>query len=437
MFYDHRIYRRLAPCDAALGAFGHLMIKYVASTYNDTTSTFLIKFQSIAARLAPGEMIQLVLECTGRREVGTTSLLKAVLADPHAKRICILEWQTSSEYAVYSAIPLIVKGCPELISLEVAFFNRSAVDFISSFLEHPGNNLKVLSLTEGAGGDSSRLFDALSRSQVTALSVSDNDAPEFYQAMCAYLERNLLVKLTVDMKSVLGPQEFMLALPSCTRLVELEVRSCSFPQKIADLPQNITRLTFRDCGFGKAFDWSFLSRGSVQKLYIQNSICQDKCGLGNALVVALRANLISKLVILGGRMYTNATLDIIGEDISRIASLQLGSVPLYATSAGLIAAALKSPDCAMKKLALPYRDRSEKNVCAHVLPALRHPNCSLKKLQLLPDEGEYETAAEGIEATFHGRLRVFALLQGRLRRVHAPLHRMPVEMFRMVGSFLL
>lgn len=33
--------------------------------------------------------------------------------------------------------------------------------------------------------------------------------------------------------------------------------------------------------------------------------------------------------------------------------------------------------------------------------------------------------------------KVFMLLQGRLPRLCSPLHRLPVEMFRLVGSFLL
>ncbi|KAH9254221.1 hypothetical protein BASA81_007822 [Batrachochytrium salamandrivorans] len=70
----------------ALDAFDRLRVREVISRISDTASAFPAKFQSIATSLDPDEKIKLRVDFT--RE--GVELLKAVLSDPHANKICSL-----------------------------------------------------------------------------------------------------------------------------------------------------------------------------------------------------------------------------------------------------------------------------------------------------------------------------------------------------------
>ncbi|KAH9247098.1 hypothetical protein BASA81_015291 [Batrachochytrium salamandrivorans] len=102
------------PSDEALERFDRL--REVGAMYGQTASAFLAKFQSIAASLKPDERIKLVIYAYE----SSMELLKAVISDPQANKVCSLVWRYDGKQDVNSVIPLL-NNCPELASLEVYF----------------------------------------------------------------------------------------------------------------------------------------------------------------------------------------------------------------------------------------------------------------------------------------------------------------------------
>ncbi|KAH9254265.1 hypothetical protein BASA81_007866 [Batrachochytrium salamandrivorans] len=236
---EQQLVQQLPQSDPALEAFDRLRSKRVQAQDDHTASTFLAEFQSTAASLKPDERIKLVVSM---RKSGV-ELLKAVLADPQANKICSLQWTYYGKEDVTPIIPLLINNCPELASLRVEFVNRSTFDFLSSLLEHTSNKLKVLDMPKYTKGDIPRFFAALGQSQVSALTLSIHDSPEFAQGLHEYLARDLLVRFKVWMKRKQVPPELLMSLSKCTRLAKLEMLHCKFSQPTAftHLPKSITR----------------------------------------------------------------------------------------------------------------------------------------------------------------------------------------------------
>ncbi|KAH9255835.1 hypothetical protein BASA81_006236 [Batrachochytrium salamandrivorans] len=359
--------------DPALEAFERLRVREARARYGDTASTFLTKFQSIAASLEPDGRIKLMVVDTREPNM---ELLKAVLADPQANKICSLRWSYDGEEDVNSIIPLLVTNCPKLASLDVCFRHYSAFDFASSVLEHPSNKVKVLEVPTDIMGDIPRFFAALRQSQVSALTLSIGESPEVAQGLFEYLAKDLLVRLNVRV----GNEQIL----------------------------NVREL-----------DLFWVSGVNANQL-------------GGALAAHLRAKGLDEL-----RFYdcdfVDETLAVVGVEVGRIKRLEIYS-DLSNASIALIALALQSPNSEMQELKLKY----ESSIKNHLVPALKHPNCNLVRLSLLAYEPEHEEAAERMEDMFHNRLALFVLLQGkRAKRRYCPLRRLPVEMFRLVGQVLL
>ncbi|KAH9256831.1 hypothetical protein BASA81_004934 [Batrachochytrium salamandrivorans] len=416
--------------DAALERFDKLRLKTV--TEDHSVSTLLAEFQSTAASLEPDERIE--LEAAYPRE--GVELSKAVLADPQANKICSLVWWYDGKEDVNSIIPLLVNNCPELASLAVRLTRHSAFDFVSSMLEHPSNKIKVLEVPTDTKGDLARFFAALGQSQVSAITLSLGNSYEFYQRLCEYLAKDLLVRLKVTMSHMQVPPEMMMSLAKCTRLTVLVLSRCKFPQSVLiTFPKFITKLKLSQCWFAAGMDWSFLADSSVRELDFSNMRGVDGNLLGRGLAVHLRAKGLDKLC-LRDCGFTNLILDAIGIELGRIGRLDIGN--LNDAFLAQIVLVLQSPNNEIKELVLGYTSLTMSSIENLLVPALKHSNCNLVKLSLWTYLSEDQTAAKTIEHKFRNRLALFALLQGQqVRRWYCPLRRLPVEMLRLAGQMLM
>ncbi|KAH9262414.1 hypothetical protein BASA82_000516 [Batrachochytrium salamandrivorans] len=391
------------------------------------TTAPLLLFWPSSASLEPDERIKLEVAYT--RE--NVELLKAVLADLQANKICSLFWWYEGREDVNLVLPLLINNCPELASLEVIFKHHSEFDFVSSLLEHPSNRIKVLVLPQYTTGNIPRLFAALGQSQVSVLTLFSDGSPEFAQDLCEYLAKDLLVRLKVFVGYRQVPSEMMVLLVDCTRLAKLEILCCKFSQPTAftHLPKSITKLELHDCVFVGGFDWSFLADSNVRELDLCNVNGVDGNQLGSALADYLRAKGLNKLrcTYCG---FVNETLAKVGVEIGRIKRLDIGR-NLNDDSIELIALVLQSLNSELRELRFPYNNHITSSIENHLVPALKHPNCNLAEL-LLWAYDEHKEAAKKVEDMFHNRRALFVLLQGRqLRRLYCPLRRLPVEMLRL------
>ncbi|KAH9255828.1 hypothetical protein BASA81_006229 [Batrachochytrium salamandrivorans] len=417
--------------DPALERFDKLRVREVGTEDDHTASTFLAQFQSTAASLGPDEKIKLEVIYLRKSNM---ELLKAVLADPQASKICSLQWWYDGKEDVNSVIPMLINNCPELASLDVDFEHHYAFDFASSLLEHPGSKLKKLVMLENAKGDSARFFAALGQSQVSAPTLSY--FPELAQDLCEYLARDLLVRLDVWMNENQIPSEMILLLAKSTRLVELNLVECNFspPTAFIHFPKSITTLTLDACMFVDGFDWSFLADSNLRELDFHDVKGVDGVQLGSALAVHLGAKGLNKLRF-AYCDFADETLAVAGVELDRIKKLEIDGY-LNGAPIELISLALQSPNSEMKELALPYDDDTASSIEDYLVPVSKHPNCNLDKLVLWA-YNEHEEAARKVEDTFRKHRALFVLLQGRqLRRRYCPLRRLPVEMFRLVGQVL-
>ncbi|KAH9248597.1 hypothetical protein BASA81_013781 [Batrachochytrium salamandrivorans] len=416
--------------DPELDAFDKLRIREIGAKYDQTPFAFLAQFQSIAANLEPDERIKLVMTYP----YDDVELMKAVLSDPQANKICSLQWEYNREEDVNSIIPLLINNCPELASLRVDFYDHFVLDFLSSVLEHPCTKVKVLEMPPYTKGDLARFFAALEQSRVSAIALTSGAFPE---GLYEYLTKDLLVRLEVMMDRDEVPSELMMSLANCTCLSELRLVECAFPEPTASaLPNSITKLVFSYCAFVHDFDWSFLTDSNVRELHFNSMEDVDGNQLGDALAVCLRAKGLDKL-----RLYrcdfADETLAVVGIELGRIKRLDFGG-RLNDASIKLIALALLSPNSEVEELVLEYAHSTMSGIEDHLVPALKHPNCNLSELSLWTSQAEHREAALKVESKFHNRLALFVLLQGQqIRRLRSPLKRLPVDLFRLVGQVLI
>ncbi|KAH9251157.1 hypothetical protein BASA81_011056 [Batrachochytrium salamandrivorans] len=421
------------PSDEALERFDRLRLREVRPMYGQSASAFLAEFQFTAASLKPGEVIKLVVYAYE----SSMELLKAVISDPQANKICSLQWTHYGKEDVTPIIPLLINSCPELASLEVYFEHRSTFDFVSSLLEHPSNRIKVLDISPNTKGDLARFFAALGQSQVSALTLFYS--PVFAQSLHEYLSKDMLVRLKLWMNFEQVPLELMVSLADCTRLTKLEMSRCEFSQPTAftHLPKSITTLTLNECTFVGGLDWSFLADSNVQELHFRRVKGVDGNQLGSALAVCLRAKGLAELRLVFCD-FVDETLAVVGVEVGRIKRLMLEDGRVNDASVELIALTLQSPNNEMKELVLKYDDGTASSIENHLLPALKHPNCNLVKLSFSAYR-EHRRATLRVESKFRNRIALFVLLQGNQvrRRSLCPLRRLPVEMLRLVGATLI
>ncbi|KAH9251502.1 hypothetical protein BASA81_010533 [Batrachochytrium salamandrivorans] len=420
---------QMPQIDPTLDTFDQLRIREVKSKGGQTAASFLAEFQSTAASLEPDEKIELVVYA----HKSGVELLKAVLADPQANKICALHWTYYEKEDVTPIIPLLINSCPELASLVVNFECHSAFDFASSLLEHPGTKIKVLEIPKYAKGDSARFFAALGQSQVSALTFGYS--PKSVQGLYEYLARDLLVRLGVWANYKRVPLKMILSLAKCTRLAELKLAECAFSQStvLVHLPKSITKLELSYCRFVGGFDWSFLAGSNVRELNFHIVRAVDGNQFGGALADHLRTKGLDKLSI-SYCDFVDETL--VGVEVGRIKRLEIKG-HLNNASVVLIATALQSPNSEMRELKLEYVGSMVSSIESHLASALRHPNCNLAELRLCTYEPEHSEAVKAVEGAFRDRIALFVLLQGRQVRQYCPLRRLPVEMLRLVGQVLI
>jgi hypothetical protein len=420
--------------DLALGRFDQFRVRKVPITAYDTTLTVATKLE--AASLKADETIELQVHHS------SLEVIRAVLSDPNACRICSLDMWYAGEEDVFSIVPLLA-ACPELASLRVNFYHFANVDFLSSVLECPEarEQLKVLTLPHASEGDFTRLFTALGQSQVADLTVDESHSPDFYPEYFKYLARDLLVRLDVDIGSNQRVSEMMVPLAKCTRLAELKFGQCGFRQPTAftQLSQSVIKLSFGGCSFVDDLDWSFLVGGGIQELEFNACRGVDGKALGSALAACLRAKGLKKLWLDECKFINNA-LAVIGVEVGRVKSLHVESSKVDGAFIEQISSALQTPNNLLRELTLPYEKKTASGIELFLVPALSHPNCSLILLDFVT-RGEARRAAakaamERFETICKQRV-LLVLLQGQqVRRFGCPLRRLPVEMVRLVGGVL-
>ena len=429
-------------------------IHVVRSKY-DGEDHFLATFLDTASRLGPHERIGLEVRF---ESVSGTKMLERLLSGPHADKVVGFEWKQCGKESVDAVALLLRTNCPELESLHVHFPRHPAIDFVSSVLECTNSNVATLVLGQSyVTGDVARFFAALEMSRVTSLVLNYGVHKVFDYGLCDYLAKNALVELTIDTYIMPEPSDSVfefaaagarikpdpsamtLALAGCTKLTKLALKWCVFkPNAFAQLPSSITHLTLNSCTFSNDHDWSFLAVGSVQAFDLSFVTLFNVDGLGRCLVDNLRGSRRIAALSMGGCAFEGRLLLAVGADLFRLGSLKVSSTMDDAPFA-MIAAALQSPDCAMKTLDLLYWLNTVKSIETHVVPALLHPNCSLTKLRLpSSDQPANEVRTKFLECQVTKHHAMFVLLQGQqMRRRPCPLRKLPVEMFRMMGALLL
>ncbi|KAH9259545.1 hypothetical protein BASA81_001966 [Batrachochytrium salamandrivorans] len=418
--------------DAALERYGKLRVRAVELTTRHTLESFLAEFHSTASCLERDERISMEVNCQSGKNI---ELLRAALSSDKANLVSSLEWCYYGKEDVSTVSELIANNCLGMMSLNVSFESFSAVDFLSSVLEHPGarDRIKVLELPRDHMGDLPRFFAALRQSQVSAMSITGCYLPEYFQQLSAYLESDLLARLWLSNRNDGATLELIPALANCIRLAELTVHG-SYVHRPLSLPNSFYNLQFLYCrfdGLANEFDWSFLLDSNVQKLCFDHVIGVDGILLGRALSVRLEARGLEALRFEECR-FAKVALAAIGMEIARVERLELD---LDELSIEQVSLALQSPGNQLRELCLGFCDTGVDSI---LVPALRHPNCGLTRLQLTSALPGRKPVLDRIQQNFSQRVALFTLLQGQqVRRLYCPLRRLPVDLLRLVGNLLL
>ncbi|KAH9255307.1 hypothetical protein BASA81_006759 [Batrachochytrium salamandrivorans] len=416
-------------------------LRHVVLSEYYTVSEFLVLFRTTASSLGAGEGMEVSVNAQLGRNI---EFVVAVLSDPHASRIRALNWLYDGTAELDSIVALVTSNCVELASLKVLLRRMHTVDFLSDVLEHPrvGRTLRALYLPVLPKGDVARFFAALGRSRVNQLSLCDGGSPDFYHRLHAYLERDLLVGLSVLFTQEQRVLETVALLAKCRRLCALKIGNCEFRHPsstfAAGLSRSVARLEFCDCTFLGDCGWLFLLASDVQRLAFFNVDGINGTRLGYALAARLKTSGLDVLdfFICNG---VNETLAALGDELVHVRKLGVEYCGLDKTALELIALALQCPGNRLRELHLSYDVRTLASMGAHLLPALNSPACKLGKVSFRNVFPVYDSSAETAAANFCKRLGLLTLLQGQQVRRQRPsqLRRLPVELLRMVGPFIL
>lgn len=420
-----------------------LELRHVVLSEYYTVAEFLALFRATAANLGPGEGVELSVNAQLGRNL---EFVAAVLSDPLASRIRALNWLYDGTHELDAMVALVTGRCVELASLKVLFRRLPTADFLSQVLEHAGvgRTLRALYLPVLPQGDVARFFAALGRSRVNQLSVCDGGSPDFYGELYAFLERDALVGLSVLFTHEQRVLETVALLSKCARLRALKIGNCEFhcasTTFAAGLSPSLTQLEFCDCTFAGDFAWLFLLSSGVQRLAFFNVDGINGTQLGYALAARLKTSGLDVLdfFICNG---VNETLAALGDELVHVRKLGVEYCGLDKTAFELIALALRCPGNRLRELHLSYDVRTLTSMGAHLLPALNSPACKLGKVSFRNVFPVYDSSAETAASNFCKRLGLLALLQGQqVRRRPAgrnQLRRLPVELIRMLGRFVL
>ena len=395
--------------------------------------------------LQPGQGIRLVI---GYGDHSLACLLGA-LGSPLASRVFELNWG-HSDYSdngvvdVSFVVPLIVRGFPNLRSLGLAFERAHlAFDIAAMMLESTGTQLYHLTIPNTAQGDFRRMFDALEKSGVRSLAVSHDDEIAGYdQRLSEYIALGALEKLEMSVGGLTLRTELSVALSRCTSLVQLNLQSYRITDatSLARLPKSIVKMEIMFGRVDGPFDWSFLDGSSVRDLKLHSINCVDACGNFEDVSLVRNGDALKRHLHERGMdhfhirccSFTEAALIAAGDALKRVKKL---STDCHCDDQRLyyVTQALRAPGCEIQVLRLYTRLCSTTQLDNSLWPALRDVNCTLKSIGM----ERFDEVCKVEVAVFHNRVRLFVLLSAqRLRRTNHVLRKLPVEMFRVLGTFL-
>lgn len=417
--------------------------RWVYISWFENVAEALDEFRECAAELKDGELIALSVDSTNM-SYAMLPVLHAILGEPDAHRIVSLAWD-GVEYAdADTVVPLLIERCPNLTSLEVDFGGKSDMTFIAAVLEHPNNKVeKLLVWSRFVEADSPRFIKALGNSHVVNLEVRlDVGVSNKYiwDLLFEYLAKDKLTSLTARSLTGSTASVLMAALAGCTRLTELWLKWFDFnavfdQYALSRLPKCVSKLVLEEGDVSKYFSWTFLVSKSVRNLDIVDVTNVNCIHLGQALESRLRSSPMDRLC-LGTFSEDDVVMREIGAAMNQAVCLELYGRELSRPTFELLAAALHAPDSVLKSLMCFYALQSAVGVDDYLLPAIMHPLCRLTKLQVHGDTFPPRGYHRSVVIAFKVGLKLFALLQGRLRARNNVLRKLPVEIFRMVRDFL-
>lgn len=389
-------------------------------------------FYFTAIGLRPEEFIWLDIT------TGDDDALLAEALSVYANKIHILHWWHCGKANVTPTMLDLIARCPNLAKLRVSIKCHSEMDCISSILEHPENRIRDVEVSISLMGNAPRFFSALECSSVTALTLSytfDNTNDDFDHPFFAFLQKDTLQSLHVAGPTRKALCSIVAALTKSVHLDNLCIERCSVDRRVpfAAVSKFIKTLDFAFCNFCKGFDWSFLEGSSVREMKFRRTFFVNGGMLGRMLKRHIQASAMEALCFFGCN-FTEATLEAMGDQLSRVTGLVIGDADDGAIIH--VANALKTTGNKIQVLRLLYDGKTINCIKAHLLPALRHPNCNALDMSFLTNM-EYDDQATEVAFTFHRRHLLFAFLQGRLPgKCHGALRRLPAELYRMVGGMI-
>lgn len=236
------------------------------------------------------------------------------------------------------------------------------------------------------------------------------------------------------------PDAFANALTEYDLLSKVVFKLCVFTEipkrdQLTSFPTSLAKLTFTSsvlCGL----EWEFLVESNVQALTFRDCALDDAIPLGLALAAYVTRKVLSKLSI-SECSFADVMLITAGDALSRVVHLELCERDLNGVSVKCLSKALCVPGCAIRHLTLPYTASTAQAIDDYLVPVLKRPECTLKALYPYCYETVYQARMCTLKWSFAKWQRVFILLQGQqVRRFHSPLRRLPVEMFRVLATFM-
>ena len=212
---------------------------FVDDWNNNATGNFQKIFNRRAAALKDGQLLSL--------RISDTTVLKTILVGEHPSVICTLQLGFKGDRGDATMLtPLLIAKCPQLDALEVNLWRPNALDFVTSVLEHPDNNIRVLKLSEiPIEGDFGRFEAALRQSRVENLTIAcgrqrpaARDAgveDAYFRILVTFLEDGQVQRL--HFQTTVGcfvvPHLLYVALSNNIRVQELVIDNCEFREHVA------------------------------------------------------------------------------------------------------------------------------------------------------------------------------------------------------------
>ena len=341
-----------------------------------------------------------------RDDVGD-DVVESILGSPEAVWIEGLDWLGHDPPVQIGDLPL-----PRLVKLELEFRYGSLFDWLEHTLPNYPNLRKLRIHITVADRNSENFFRRLRESSVEDLEI--HCGPRIRTDVRPLLNYPMGDKLR---RLVVWGGE--LAQTPTPNLRELELRNAKVAQPLV-VSESMRRVELWDCVFVPEETFGSLALSNLEELVIGSDIDN----LGPALVQLLDRQVLVRLTIrkLSGRMALQ-----LGASLGRVGILDLC---WSSACGGALGLALGDPDSRIRELML--RDVGERD-----LPAIWSMliGSRVEKLQIMDRTLADRPACVRMEERYRKVVRLLVVLQGqRVRRFQSPLHRLPVEMIRLVGQ---